>query len=267
MRKISALSYLLFLTIPLLLISSCQKEPSLDMPAETNCRLAKAYYFNLLGDITDSLAYTYTGDTLTKISNSEAYFTFEYLNNKIVKRNYYETGSAGLAGYDIAVYNTDGTLATIKSYIDYTGQFSQYSQYDFSYENGKLVKFDVKEYDYSTSQLELSESSTYTYTGNNITKAVVTDYTVPVSDVDTYNYSYDSNENYFAKNNALLTDLLFFEDPDGSMLPLVISSNNITKVYDGYDEYPVSYKLDSKNNFYEFYTAGGLDSRYLYDCK
>lgn len=266
-RKISTLSNLLFFSISLFLISACQKEPSADTPPEIKCQIDKTYYFNLLGTIADSLLYTYTGNKLTKISNADGYYTFEYSNDKITKRNYYETGFPGLAGYDIATYNIDGTLATIKSYLDYTGQLSQYSQYDFSYTNGKLIKFDSKEYDYDTNQLELYESTTYSYMGNNITKAILTDYSISGGDVDTYDYSYDSNENYFAKNNALLTDLFFFEDPDGSMLPLLISSNNVINANDGYDDYPVSYKLDSKNNLYEFYTDGRLDSRYLYNCR
>jgi len=265
-RKFSTLSYLLLFTISSFLISSCQKEPSVDTPPETGCRLAKTYYFNKIGTVVDSLEYTYTGDKLTKASNPYGYFTMEYTNDKITKINYYEPGYTGLEEYYIVAYNADGSMASIKKH--YTGGASPllYSQYDFSYSAGKLVKFDFKESDYNTGQLELIESTTYSYTGNNITRAVETEYRTVGDYIETFDFSYDNNENYFAKNSALLTDFLFFQGPDGVMLPFIVSSNNVTKVYDGYDEYPISYKLDSKNNLFEFNTDG-VDSRYLYNCK
>lgn len=266
MRKISAATFLLFFAFAMLLLSSCQKEPSTNNSSES-CLLVKTHYFNYAGSLADSLEYTYNNNKLTKASNADGYITFEYTNDKITKRNFYTTGVPESDAYDIATYNADGTLAIIKSYFEFNGQIIQSEQYEFSYANGKLVNFDLKEYDYSTSQLELSESSTYTYTGNNITKAIVTDFTISGGDVGTYNYSYDSNENYFAKNNALLTDYMFFEAPDGSTLPLVISTNNVKNVFDDSGEFPISYKLDSKNNFHEFYLDGELASRYFYDCK
>jgi hypothetical protein len=57
------------------------------------------------------------------------------------------------------------------------------------------------------------------------------------------------------------------EEIDGSTLPLIFSKNNVIRVLDDPDEIPITYNLDSKNNFYEFYIDGELASRFLYDCK
>src|SRR5688572_26664785 len=134
------LSILLF-AISFSVISSCKKD---DVPAspKTNCELAKAYYYNETGIALDSLIYTYTNGKLTKASNAEAYFTLEYTNDKVTKRNYYETGSTDLEEYHVATYNADGSLSTIKKYYKSGALTIQYSQYDLSYANGKLVKFD-----------------------------------------------------------------------------------------------------------------------------
>ena len=265
MRKVSALLYLLAFTVPLLVIS-CQKGPDDTVPEE-NCRVSKAYYFNLNGDIADSMVYTYTGDTLTKISNADGYFTFEYSNNKITKRNYFESGYPDVVAYDIFSYNTDGTIATIKTYEDFLGQVTQFLQHDFEYAGGKLTRFELQEYSFNSNQLELHESTAYTYTGNNITKAVFTDHSINGTLEYTYTYSYDNNENYFTRNKVLLADAFFFEGLDGTTIPLLKSANNATSANDGYEDYPITYKLNGQKNLFEFYTGGDIDSRYLYECK
>ncbi|MEP7374385.1 MAG: hypothetical protein ABI675_13410 [Chitinophagaceae bacterium] len=155
----------------------------------------------------------------------------------------------------------------IKSYSEVSGQLILYSQYEFYYSNSKLKRFDKKQYDFNTGQIELLESSTYTYTGNNITGSVNTDFFMGAPDTVIYKYSFDNNDNYMAKNYAFFIDYLFLYDIDGSSLPLVFSKNNVIKVLDDPDEIPVTYNRDSKNNFYEFYLDGELVSRYLYDCK
>ncbi|HKZ66556.1 MAG TPA: hypothetical protein VJ111_09390 [Chitinophagaceae bacterium] len=265
MRKTSALSYLLLSSLAVFLISSCQKEPSTDSSPETNCLLVKTHYFDYVGALADSLEYTYINDKLMKASNVGGYITFEYTNEKITKRNYYATGSTDLDAYDIATYNTDGSLAIIKSYFNFNGQIMPSEQYEFNYANGKLVKFELKDYNSNTSQFELNESTTYTYTGNNITQSV--SITAGTSEIDTSNYSHDDNENYLVKINALFADLAFVGGLNGETIPLLLSVNNVTKVFEGNDEYLLTYKLDSKNNFFEWHLDGDLASRYFYDCK
>jgi hypothetical protein len=201
------------------------------------------------------------------MSNADGHIELKYSNSKVSKRTYFESGISSAYAYDIFSYNTDGNVEIIKSYYEENGQFILYYEYGFSYSNGKLTKFDVREYDLNTGNIVLSANSDYVYTGNNISKSVNTDFTIAGSDTVTYVYLYDNNDNYLAKNNALLTDYLFMEEIDGSTLPLIFSKNNVIRVLDDPDEIPITYNLDSKNNFYEFYIDGELASRFLYDCK
>ena len=123
-------------------LSSCQKEPG-DTITETNCLLSKAYYYDENGDIIDSLIYTYTANRPTKASNADGYMTFEYTNDKLTKRTLFATGLPGVDGYDTFEYNADGTLASRKSYYSFNGQVVQGEQADFTYNGGKLVKYET----------------------------------------------------------------------------------------------------------------------------
>jgi len=259
-------SLLIFSILCLSAIISCKKNDS-DVNQPLTCILAKAFYFDSVGSISDSLIYTYTGAYITKLSNAAGYATLEYTTDKVSRRNFFDAASTTPDAYDIVAYNNDGTISSIKSYIVF-GTAIQYAQYDFTYSGGNLSKLDVKQYDINSSQLEPASSSTFTYSGNNISQSVTTYYDPAGGppDIATLAYSFDSNENYFRKNNAIFTDYIFVDALDGSLVPLLFSANNVTKVTEGADETPLVYSLDSNQNFYEFLFDGQKYSRYLYDC-
>jgi len=246
---------------------SCKKNNDSDVNQPLTCILAKAFYFDTSGTISDSIIYTYTGAYITKLANAAGYATLEYTADRVTRRNFYDGNSTTANAYDVAAYNGDGTLSSIKSYIIF-GTAIQYAQYDFTYSGGKLSKLDVQQYDINSSQLELSSSSTFTYSGNNISQSVTTYYDPAGGppDIVTLAYSFDNNENYFVKNNAIFTDYVFVDALDGSIAPLVFSANNVTKVTEGVDETFLDYTLDSNQNFYEFLFDGEKYSRYIYDC-
>ena len=247
-------------------ILSCKKNDS-DVNHPLNCILAKAFYFDTSGSVSDSVTYTYTGDYITKFANASAYVTLEYTADRVARRNFFTSTSPTPDAYDVAAYNGDGTLSNIKSYIVF-GTFVQYAQCDFTYSGGKLSKLEVRQYDVYSGQLELISSSTFTYTGNNISQSVNTYYDPGGGppDIATLVYSFDNNENYFGKTNAIFTDYIFVDAIDGSIVPLLFSGNNVTKVTEGSDETLLVYTLDSNQNFYEFLFAGKKYSRYTYDC-
>jgi len=251
-----------------LLIFSCKKDNSDDVKPSLTCTLAKAYYFDSAGTISDSIVYTYTGAYITKMSNAAGYATLEYTTDKVIKRNFFNAGSTVADAYDVIAYNSDGTISSIKSFVIF-GSAIQYAQYDFASSSGKLSKLDIKEIDFNSGQLKPSSSSTFTYSGENISQSVTTYYddTGAVSDVATLTYAFDGNANYFRKNNAVFTDYLFVDALDGTIIPLLLSANNVTKVTDGTDETPLVYTLDSNQNFYEFLFGGAKYSRYIYDCR
>lgn len=247
----------------MVLASSCQKDPSADITPEATCKLTKAYYFDESGTIADSLAYTYTNNNITKAANADSYITLEYKNGRITKRNFYDPGSQQPSAYDVITYNNDGTIQSIKTYFQFDYQTIPAELYNFIYSGNKLVKFEVKYYNTIISQYELYESTTYVYTGDNITQSITTD---PSGD-ETFNYAYDTNKNYFIKSNSLFLDFAFIDEINGSIVPLFMSGNNVISVYVDGDEFPFSYKVDDKNNFTEWYLDGRLGTRYMYDCK
>jgi len=251
------------------LIFSCKKDNSDDSKQPLTCTLAKAYYFDSVGSISDSIIYTYTGDFITKLSNAAGYATLEYTTDKVTRRNFFSAGSSTADAFEIIAYNGDGTISNIKSYIIF-GSPIQYSQDDFTYNNGKLSKLDIREADLTNGLLKPSSSSTFTYSGNNISQSVTSYYdptTGGVDDVATLSYTFDTNENYFRKSNGVFTEYLFVEAIDGTTIPLLFSANNATKVTEGSGETTLAYTLDSNNNFYEFFSDGTKYSRYVYDCK
>lgn len=250
----------------LILVTSCQKDPSADIRPEAACKLIKAYYFDETGAIADSLVYTYTGNKITKGANADGYVTFDYTNDRITKRTIYDAGSPELDTYDVITYTSDGKLKNIKKYYNFTNQTIPAEQYDFIYSGNKLEKLDVSYYDPIISQYELYETTAFTYTGENITRSITTQ-AIGGGLKDTFNYAHDANKNYFTKSNAFLIDLSFFEEIAGEAIPLFMSSNNVINIFEGGDEFPLSYKPDDKENLFEWYFEGNLASRYLYDCK
>jgi len=266
MRKNFSLLFLVVFTVAL--VFSCKKDNSDDVKPQLTCTLAKAFYFDSVGTVSDSIVYTYTGAYITKLSNAAGFATLEYTSDKVTRRNFFSAGSSTADAYDVIAYNSDGTISSIKSYVIF-GSAIQYAQYDFTSSGGKLSKLDIKEIDFNSGQLKPSSSSTFTYSGENISQSVTTYYddTGAVSDVATLTYAFDGNANYFKKNNAVFTDYLFVDALDGTIIPLLLSANNVTKVTDGTDETPLVYTLDSNQNFYEFLFGGAKYSRYIYDCR
>ena len=266
MRKNFSLLFLVVFTVAL--VFSCKKDDSDDVKPQLTCTLAKAFYFDSVGTISDSIVYTYTGAYITKLSNAAGFATLEYTSDKVTRRNFFSAGSSTADAYDVIAYNGDGTISTIKSYVIF-GTTIQYAQYDFTYNGGKLSKLDLKEVDFNSGLLKPSSSSTFTYSGENISESVTTYYddTGAVDDVATLTYAFDTNANYFRKNNAIFTDYLFVDALDGTIVPLLLSANNVTKVTDGTDETALVYTLDSNQNFYEFLFGGAKYARYIYDCK
>ncbi len=250
----------------LVMISSCQKEPSETTRPDANCQLARAYYFTETGILTDSLVYTNTNGKVTKASNADGHVIFDYNNDRITKRTFYDAGSQQPDAYDVITYNSDGNLKNIKKYYSFSNQTIPYEQDDFIYSGNRLVKFEVSYYDVVTSQYKLYETTTYTYTGDNIIQSI-TSYASGSSLDETFNYAYDANKNYLAKSHALFFDFIFMEEVTGEVIPLFMSSNNVVNILDDGDEFPLSYKPDDKENLSEWYFDGKLASRYLYNCK
>jgi hypothetical protein len=252
-----------------LLLSACKKDDDDDdTPANVTCKLDKSVYFDGNGAREDSALFTYTGDKITRAVTTDYYYTYEYSGDRVSRRNFFETGETTPAYFQRITYNADGTPNKIETLIPTTGTNAElYDQMNFIYSSGKLQKIDYLEYDGTTS--EKTAEFTYTYTGNNITSATITDLSTTPSQSLTLNYTYDTNPNALLKQNASIYYLdPFFGDADPSLLPLTFSQNNAVSLgAQGQTPAPLTYTLDDRQNLKDIKVASRFIVAYSYKCQ
>ena len=207
---------------------------------------------------------------VTKLSVDGGSLTYEYSGDRIIKRNYVQTGSTTPNAYDQISYNSDGTISRIESFENSGGSYQSYWRSDFTYTSGKISK--MTDYDMSMGTADKETEYTYTFTGNNITKVDLTDYTVSPAETESYNFSYDANGNYYKKQNtqAFLVDPFLGAGSDGLFLPIFFSANNVTAISIGTFSIPVNYTLDDKQNLKDISIsspAGQYKVNYNYLCQ
>lgn len=248
---------------------SCQKEPDealLGTNPSGSCKVIRAESIDS-GSIDDTAGYVYSGDKISKISFTDYYTTFDYSGTRVSKRSYYDITTNEQAGFDNISYNGDGTVAKIETYVvlpQLPAGILVYT-YDFTYTAGKLTRM-VEKADTSfqgAPMINLYEY-TYTYTGNNITGVEQKD--VLNNTTDILSYAYDNKTNYYNKKAGRLFTDLFFNQIDGSSLPLVLSANNVTKVSYSGGDVMVDYTVDSQGNLKELLFDGTVAIRYYYKC-
>ena len=257
-------AYYLVIAFMSVLAISCQKEPdeSILNEPQTTCQLTRAEYMES-GSVKDSAGYIYTNDKITRANYSDYYNTYDYSGTKMTKRNYFENGS--LTGYDTILYNRDGTIRKIETYLltPFLPMPILLLEYVFTYSGGKLVNLLEKaDTSFTGTGTDLLYEYNYTYTGNNITRAIEKNYVDAIT--DTLDYQYDNVSSYY--KNIFLTDL-FLSELNGQLLPMVFSANNVTKISQGGDDYILSYTVDSKKNLTEFLVDGEVSVRYIYKCQ
>ena len=245
--------------------NSCKKDKS-DDPAQQTCKVTKVNYFGTTGAAVDSAVYTYTGDKVSKVQLSAANYTLEYSGNNVVKRNIFSTAGATPDAYDQVTYNSDNTINKIESFERVSSNYVLVYRANFTYTGGKLTKAAFNDVNNNTPTLY--EDYVYTYTGNNITSSVYTDYSGSTPSSQTLTYSFDTNTNYFKKQNSqfLLIDA-FFADFDGLFLPLAFSDNNVISISGNGQSLPFSYTLDSRQNLGDIRLLNQLFARYTYQCQ
>lgn len=254
----------------LAIMASCQKEPdeSIIQQPTLNCQLTKAVQYDEMGDIDDTAGYTYTSSKVTRIDRVDSYNTLEYNGDKVVRRNYIQRVGPSFDAYDNITYNADGTPSKVEFFISGGVLPSpiRLLGYEFQYSGGKLTGFLEKaDTSFSGQPLVTLYSYQYTYTGNNITRAIETD--VESGLKDTLNYQFASTNNYFKPiANVLFTDVLFTE-LNGQLIPFAVSANNVSSIEVGGDNFPIAYNLDTNKNLSELLIGGVVAARYSYTCK
>lgn len=258
-----------------LLFTSCKKDDD-DAPDNTQtCKVDKQYYFDDGGTTaSDTASYTYNGDKISSVNVSGITMNYEYSGNNVTKRNWMVPGVTTPAAYDQITYNTDGTINKVETFFLEQGSTNYLPVWrtDFTYTSGKIAG--ISQWDQSSgTEVKLAEY-TYTFTGNNITQLTLTDFEDPSApETFTINVAYDGNNNYTKKQNAqaflidpFIGNLNFIDQ--GLFLPLFFSANNVTAFSAGTSSYPVTYKLDDKQNLTEI-NVPDLDTRttFTYLCQ
>jgi hypothetical protein len=255
-----------------LLFTSCKKDDDDDSSNNSPaCKVNRAIFTSSgTSSGSDTTAFIYSGDKLTKLTNNGNEVAFEYSGDRITKRSYLTAGSSNPVEVDLVSYNSDGTI----SKVEYTDQvsgstFTPFWRVEFTYTSGKITK--LTEYDLTNGSAEKAWEYTYTYTGNNITKVDETDYTLASPETTSYNYAYDSNNNYFKKQNvqAMLIDP-YLGGEEGIFLPLFYSANNVTSISTTGGSLPISYTTDDKQNLKDISLVSPLAQlkvNYSYLCQ
>jgi hypothetical protein len=257
----------------LLCLLSCKKDrdntPAPEPPvSQAPCRLEKAYFFGDSPTPTDSVSIVYEGSNLTKLqSPRKGYWRFDYNGTKVIKKSLVDfNGDYYVYDYTDITYDTDSLVTKMKYYrISGTGGYEQLNEFDFAYTNGKLTKCTA----YAVEGGVLNPNAQihdYTYTGDNITQMVFTDYFFG-QPTTTYTLSYDTKKNYYQKQSPQpwLTDLLmtsFFPDA----LPYYLSANNVVQISYGGTTIPITYTEDDRQNLTEVRRGGAPQIRYGYSC-
>lgn len=254
LRKFALFSSTLFI------LNACNKSSDTTVqPPKQKCKLLKAIYFQN-GVAADSTEFVYTDTLVTKTDEASGrYYTFEYSNGNLVKRNHFLKGTTEPAAYTSFTYNADNNITAIEIYTGITKNRS----YDFTYTSGKLNKVIAKLF-YSPAGIEITDYEyTYTYSGDNITQAIITG-----SQTATVNYTYDNAENHLKKRtNAFLIEPYYFTR-EGSLYPYFFSKNNIAGiVYNGGPNSPHTYLTNSSGYLTEISMGGKIAVRYEYECK
>lgn len=248
-----------------LLFTSCKKDDTTN--TTPGCKVTKAYTFNFTSNTpSDSAIYVYNGTKVSKLTMGGDDMVLEYSGNNITRRNFITGGSATADGYDQVSYNADGTISKIESFgrVSSTA-YQAYERVDFAYTAGKISKMTLWDLTNGTATKELEY--TYTFTGNNISSVDETDYSFNPAVTATYNYTYDTNANYYQKQNpqALLVDP-YMGGVDGLFLPIFFSGNNVTALASDSYTLNIGYTIDDQQNLKEV-SIERLKFMYNYQCQ
>jgi hypothetical protein len=249
---------------------ACQKEigPYPETPT-TACHIDMGYYYGGSGGINDSVAFTYTGNRVTRAEGRDDIVTYRYDGENIIGRSFYEKPGMVFWSVDSISYDAANRVSRIVNWSypsSYTYDTTR-EEFRFYYVGNKLSL--VKEYSEIVNYY--IDSAFYTFypdAAGNLQKFTIGDGTVVY---DSVLYQFDNNPNYFrmAHPHFYLFDP-FFELQVGliSHMPYFYSTNNVTNfnVYGSFD-YPIVYGLDSLQNVTSLDMGGFEYIKYRYSCQ
>lgn len=264
--------------ITVVLLSACKKSNT-DEDRDNNCNLSRLQIYldsASTSFLYSQIIYSYSGDKVTKKteSSSDVNSTFEYNGNRIVKILHRCTGISSCYADEVLHYNSDGTLRNIDIYnLSSFGNPIKDFSYQFYYSNAKISRIIQFAFDQTNNPPDsaIERVTNFTYTNSNITKLETELFS---GEKMTFIFSYDNKNNYLNqayKGNWLMLahNYGWFDD---SILPAILSTNNVTNVTlletgQPTVNFAINYKLDNKGNLSEFLImrSDGYKTSYKYE--
>ena len=253
-----------------LLYFSCQKEISEIIQEESQCRIIMGYYYGGSGGINDSVAFTYTGDHVTRSEGRDEYVLYYYTGNNITVRKIYEKPGNALIYLDSISYDNSNRITKLINW-EYPGM-SNYDTtniiYDFTYQ-GQSIK---KVVETTIIPNYYSDTANWLFTtdaSGNVKRVDLTNYDQTMV-WDSIKYTYNTDPNYF---KAVHPHFFLFDPFFGLHAGQVphfayfYSHNNVINftIYGNWD-YPIVYGLDSLNNVVRVDMGGFEYMKYKYEC-
>jgi hypothetical protein len=225
----------ILLSLSFFLLNACSKTDNSNTNEQTppvintrSCKVVKGLYFNPNNNRFDTAQFIYADTLLVRLNEIQnaRYYTFEYSNGRIVKRNHFLVGSTESA-YTIFTYDAQGKMTAIEIFDD---KNIKNRSYILTYSGNMLVKVIAKRHYMGIEIIETEYN--YTYTGDNISRSTI--FSPGTSQTIVVEYTYDSEQNHLNKRiNTLLVEPYFFTK-EGTLYPYFFSRNNLlTVVYNG----------------------------------
>jgi len=252
-----------------LILAACTKSSenkvAEDPQPTQKCKLVKVFDFNdplRLGY--DTIEYIYTDSVLTRVNSRRSggiYYTFEYENGRIKRRNHFLNGTADKAYTDIT-YSAEGKIEKL---ADYGFDNRLWRTIEFSYFSGQLSK--VLRTAYFSNGVGVPDwEFTYTFSGGNISRVKAVKFERSGDVTSIVDYSYDTKSNYFRKRPyAFLTDANFFS-LEGHLYAYFFSENNIISGSSRSTPNIHQYIDDEMGNLSELIIGDKVFLRYEYQC-
>jgi hypothetical protein len=252
------------LLLPVIIVTSCQKELSNPDP-EVTCTLSKITYYDTSG-LADSAALLYSNDHIGRINAVDYFYTFRYTNSRVSRIDYYENNGTSLGLFDSVVYDGSGNIQSVTFYSAGFGPWLPIGGYDlFFNSDGSLSKVIEKYMSTSPGILINTYEYNYIWSQGNITQVVSKDLTLGFT--DTLHYTFDNTANYYQKFPAefIFADTYLFGITGfrfGAFAPFLYSQNNVSMI----GSLTVSYGHNSRGNFSQLKVEGTTLAAYDYTC-
>lgn len=218
----------LFVFLLLITVFSCDEN---DQVTTENCTITTVTNYD--GDDGEELMQaTYQNGKIVQFLGPSLKYTYEYDSQGRIATKYYIELAQGLNDTIKIVYsyNADNTIYEEKYYLLENGIYELYARLQFQYSNGKHSTTDL--YDYENNVETFEGTTTYFYTGNNITSIQFDD---SDSDVD-YDYLYEftidtTKQNPFHTISSQMYAMdTYIDDDTFFILPIYSNSNVVTSI-------------------------------------